>query len=199
MGKVKALLVEYAELKGVDFETAMSWRTPVKDMEAALAAHNNTAVPTTFVAPTPWLTLSAYVQTAFNAVGIEDYTIEVGNDGLTVARGEHLLQVHSLESRLGGEPTTVLRVTLSLTVEGGDSRPLAMDFKKEYTDVAIVCANLISGLAIREAIAQMETDWAQQDAADNAEAEAAEQDLCDRGEALAEQWAQLDYDELEAL
>lgn len=199
MGKVKALLVDYAELKGVDLETVMGWGTSVEEMEAALADRAKTAVPTTFVAPTPWLTLSSYVDIALNAVAIEHYAIEVANGGLNVTWGNHLLQIHRLEARPEGGPTAVFRIKLTLAVTGSDSRPLAMDFKKEYTDVAVVCANLLSGLVIRQAIAQMEADWAQQDSADNAAAESAEQDLCERGEALAEQWAQLDYSELEAL
>ena len=214
MGKVKALMVEYAEIMRID-PNGIPASTSLTDMQRVVETRGQTVPLTETVTdwtgvepipdtgktgvqsdlpPIPWVTLGSYVEVGLKAVNLKDYTIAINDQQrLSVTWEDYLVEISALRSSLSHQQLPIFQVKL---FKNGFNPPLAMEFQKAYTGVACTCANLLNQFVIQRAIDQMETEWAQQETADNAAAELCDPErvLYDRGETIAEKQAQLNHE-----
>lgn len=198
MSRVKDLMIQYAEMKGITTDE-IGPNVTLTDMQQALADRDGKpiALPvelgkTALLPPIPWLTIKSYVEVALKTVNLTDYRVEIKEQqGLVILWETYQVKISALLSNPKQQQSIVFQVKLFKT---DFNPPLAIEFKREYRNVAIATSNFLSAFLIQRAIDQMEVEWAAESAAEDADAR-----LLERGEAIAEEKAQLNREEAEWL
>jgi hypothetical protein len=173
MGTVKALALAYAELKQITLEEALG--VPLNEMQNALrAAQTPSGMDDSVRPPIPWVTIKSYVEVALRTVGLQDYTIAVvAEDGLDVTWEHCLIQISALRPVIGSSLSQPQPPIFQVKLYQ-ENRAEAIEFQRDYTNVACICAEWLEKVVIKRALNAMEREWAAAEGAAESDAQDAE-------------------------